>query len=260
MPFVDSAGIPIYYEVVGDGFPLILQTGGGGDGSMWRDGGYLDGLTQFRCILLDHRGHGKSGKPREVTAHTVDRYAADALAVLDALQIERAAFWGYSAGAWTGFQLAAAAPDRIAAVIASGVIGEKDFDIPEEQEDAARFADEVRRRGLGPVIAEGVREEGFDCPDWFMAQMTSTDDEMFALQVLGSAQWHGPWSLLPQIQCPVLLLAGALEDPEDHNARAAVILPNGRSITFPALGHIGAYVRSDLALAEVMPFLEAITG
>jgi pimeloyl-ACP methyl ester carboxylesterase len=258
MPYVESEGVPIYYEVIGDGFPIVLQTGGGGDGTMWVEGGYVAGLDEFRCILLDHRGHGRSGRPLDPAAHRVEQYAADVLAVLDSLQIDRAAYWGYSAGATVGYALAATRPDRVAALIASGVIGSTDLDAPEERRDAELMADEARRRGLGTMIAEAGEEAGETYPPWFLAQMAATDDEMFALQLLAARAWHGPWSVLPRIKCPVLMLVGALEDPEGHNQRAASSMARARCATFPDLDHITAYVRSDLALAEAVPFLREI--
>src|SRR5438046_4911378 len=117
MPFVDSSGVRIYFEVTGTGFPVVLHTGGGGDGTMWEQGGYVEGLDGFRCVLIDHRGHGRSDKPQGVENHLMERYVDDVLAVLDALQIERAAFWGYSAGSWVGYALAAAHPERVACLI-----------------------------------------------------------------------------------------------------------------------------------------------
>jgi pimeloyl-ACP methyl ester carboxylesterase len=97
-------------------------------------------------------------------------------------------------------------------------------------------------------------------PDWFLQQMASTDGEMFALEILGSALWHGPWSVLEDIHCPVLMLVGELEDPEGDNPRAASRMADARCVTFPGLGHIGAYVRSDLALAEAVPFLRQVAN
>jgi hypothetical protein len=87
--------------------------------------------------------------------------------------------------------------------------------------------------------------------------MRETDPEMFALELLGESKWRGPWSILHQIQCPVLMFAGELEDPEDNNGRAASVLHDGRSVTFEGLGHVGAFLRSDLALSRAMPFLSA---
>lgn len=261
MSYVDNQGVEIYYEVVGDeGSPLVMQTGGGGDHEMWREGGYVDGLRDCRLVLLDHRGHGRSGKPLGVEAHHVDRYVADVLAVLDALSIDRAAFWGYSAGTWTGYALAAAYPDRISALVASGVISPSDRDSLEGRAAAASDAAEVRSRGLGAVIADAQAEEGMTFPRWFLRQMEETDREMFTLEVLGAAEWRGPWSLLPHITAPTLMLVGALEDPDGDNPCAAALMPHARCVTFPALGHVGAYVRSDLALAEAVPFLREVAG
>jgi pimeloyl-ACP methyl ester carboxylesterase len=87
--------------------------------------------------------------------------------------------------------------------------------------------------------------------------MVDTDREMFALELLGAAEWRGPWSILHQIQCPVLMLVGELEDPEGNNRRAAADLRSARSVTFQGLGHVGAHLRSDLALAQAVPFFRA---
>ena len=180
------------------------------------------------------------------------------LAVLDALQIERAAFWGYSAGSWVGYALAAAHPERVACLIASGAIGPRDYCEPEERLDAEESAELCRMYGLGHMIKELEEAEGLTFPAWFWQQMTGTDSEMFALQVLGAAQWRGPWSLLDRIKVSVLMLVGELEDPQGDNLRAASTLSSARCITFDGLGHVGAYLRSDLALAYAVPFVKAL--
>jgi pimeloyl-ACP methyl ester carboxylesterase len=227
---------------------------------MWEQGGYVSGLEGFRLILLDHRGHGRSGKPTDLEAHRVERYVDDVIAVLDNLDIERAAFWGYSGGATVGYALAASHPNRIAGLVLQGSIGDGDYDRSEEQEPTRATAEEARRRGLAAMIKDGEAAEGMTFPDWFLQQMASTDGEMFALEILGSALWYGPWSVLEDIHCPVLMLVGEREDPEGDNPRAASRMANARCVTFPGLGHIGAYVRSDLALAEAVPFLRRIAN
>jgi pimeloyl-ACP methyl ester carboxylesterase len=147
-------------------------------------------------------------------------------------------------------------PGRIAAFIAQGAIGEGDNDTPENQVAIDEMARAAREYGVGRFV-EGAFDDD-EVPQWFMEQMRSTDAEMFALQVLGAANWHGPWSVLEQIRCPVLMLVGEREDPEGDNPRAADLIPNARCVTFPGLGHLEAYVRSDLALAEAVPFLRRV--
>lgn len=258
MPWTDVSGVAIHYDVVGDGYPVVLHTGGGGGGRMWRDGGYVQGLDAFQCILLDHRGHGESDKPVGQDAHDIERYVDDVLSVLDALSIDRAAFWGYSAGGWVGYALASMYPHRVAGLITSGAIPAFDFDTLDVQQHYAAMADAVREHGLGPLVAQWGAEEGIVVPEWFMTAMETTNREMFALEVIGATTWSGPRSALDKIQCPVLMLVGELEDEEDPVTRGTDRLRHAHCITFPGLGHIGAFVHSGLALDHAVPFLEEI--
>ncbi len=257
MPLIDSLGVKIHFTVDGDGFPIILHTGAGGDATMWQQAGYVAGLPGLRCILIDHRGHGKSDRPAGLENHAMDCYVRDIIALLDALHIERAAFWGYSSGCSVGYALAATRPERVAALIASGTIGARDYSEPEERAHVERRAAQVREHGLGDLIKGLEQTEATTFPAWFFRQMVETDREMFALELLGESMWRGPWSILHQIQCPVLMLAGELEDPEGNNRRAASVLRDAQSVTFQGLGHVGAYLRSELALCHARPFLRA---
>jgi pimeloyl-ACP methyl ester carboxylesterase len=117
-------GTRLHYQIEGDGPPLVLHLGAGCDAGLWRAAGYLEPLaTSHRCILFDHRGHGLSDKPRGAEAHHINRYVADVVALLDHLSLERAAFWGYSAGISVGLKVAEENPTRIGALIGSGGLG-----------------------------------------------------------------------------------------------------------------------------------------
>ena len=257
MPLVDSLGVKIHVAVEGDGFPIILHTGAAGDATMWQQAGYVAGLHGLRCVLMDHRGHGKSDRPAGLENHAVDCYVADIIAVLDELGIARAAFWGYSSGCSVGFALAANHPERVAALIASGAIGRRDYSEPDECGQIERRAALVRQHGLNDLIKGLEQTEATTFPDWFWRQVIETDREMFALEILGESMWRGPWSVLHQIHSPVLFLAGESEDSEGNNQRAASIMPDAIAVTFRGLGHVSAYLRSDLALSHAVPFLRA---
>src|SRR5437763_6349690 len=121
MSTTTSDGIRIHYEIEGDGPPLILQHGFSQSLADWRVAGYVDRLKDHcRVILVDARGHGQSDKPHDRAAYSGERHAADIVAVLDALELPQADYWGYSMGGWIGFALAHHAPQRLRRLVLGG--------------------------------------------------------------------------------------------------------------------------------------------
>ncbi|HVD01519.1 MAG TPA: hypothetical protein VNG93_10310 [Candidatus Dormibacteraeota bacterium] len=59
---------------------------------------------------------------------------------------------------------------------------------------------------------------------------------------------------------PTLVLAGELEDPEDETEVAVAWMPNACWVRLAGLGHLNAFLRSDLALPHVTEFLAQNTG
>ena len=63
MPYAKNQGVNIHYEVEGSGPPIVLQHSFTSSLNRWRECGYVDALSaDFKLILIDARGHGKSGK------------------------------------------------------------------------------------------------------------------------------------------------------------------------------------------------------
>ena len=255
MAEVSSDGVAIHYEVEGAGPPILLHTGGGGDLEMWRQAGYVEGLDGLRIMLMDHRGHGRSGRPRKLEDHRIIRHVGDVLAVGDALGLERFAFFGYSGGSEVGYAVAARHPDRIAALVGLGAVGGPD-ESPEDRRDRAAA---VRAHGMTTLV-HGLRAAEVAIPEWFELQMLGTDPEKFALALEGWADWDGAWSAFPQIQSETLVLVGELEEGPGREAAAnaeaaAAMMPRGRAVILPGLGHVAAFTRSDLVLPHVRAFL-----
>lgn len=71
----------------------------------------------YRVVSLDLLGHGESDRPEDMTQHSMQLYAAQALALLDHLEAEQAAFLGTSLGANTTLELAVIAPERIRGMV-----------------------------------------------------------------------------------------------------------------------------------------------
>src|SRR5260370_23872195 len=172
-------GTRLHYEVRADGPPLVLHLGPGCDAGLWRAAGYLDPLaTSHRCILFDHRGHGLSDKPRGAEAHHINRYVADVVALLDHLSLERAAFWGYSAGMSVGLKVAEENPTRISALIGSGGLGRATPD--QLREIVARRAPERRAYGREQKLGGFYRRGSQPGPQRTKARMPAAERHRFA--------------------------------------------------------------------------------
>jgi len=254
MPFATSPdGVRIHYEIEGAGSWLVLQTGGAGDATMWRDAGYMDVLAgSYRCILLDHRGHGRSDCPATAAAHRIERYVSDVISVLDAVGAQRAAFWCYSQGADIGLELAANHGARLAALITSGVVD--DPDPAAAQHEVLEALGDLRERGWDAIVPD---YQNADIPAWFKRHIAATDPRMLELWWEANGN-RTPWARLPLIDVPVFMVVGEEEDPHGWNAEAAGRMPRAEVLRLAGQDHLSAYARADLVLPGVMRFLTAV--
>lgn len=117
-----SDGVLIHVLEQGSGTPVVLLHGmTGSAASNYGQTGLIERLARtHRVVAIDFRGHGKSGRPLEPDAYQPDRLVRDVLEVLDARQLERAHFVGYSAGGWTIRRLISAAPERVLSATLGG--------------------------------------------------------------------------------------------------------------------------------------------
>ena len=119
--YVERDGIKIFYEVFGDGEPtvLLLPTWSLIHSRQWKmQIPYLS--RHCRVITFDGRGNGRSDRPTAAEAYAESEFAADALAVMDANQTERAIIVAFSLGAQRGLLLAADHPERVEAAVFIG--------------------------------------------------------------------------------------------------------------------------------------------
>ena len=77
---------------------------------------------RFRCITYDGRGNGKSDRPADAAAYSLDNYLADAIAVMDATDAGKAIVVGLSFGGMLACLLAAHHPERVKAAILVGTV------------------------------------------------------------------------------------------------------------------------------------------
>ena len=111
--FVERDSVRLYYEVYGRGEPTIflLPTWSIIHSRQWKM--QIPFLARhFRVLTFDGRGSGRSESPPDAEAYNGEEYVADAIAIMDRTQTERAVLVGFSRSGSTAIMQAAAHPDR----------------------------------------------------------------------------------------------------------------------------------------------------
>ena len=127
MPFVDSGGARIWYTEQGTGFPMLTLAPGGmrSGASLW-DAAAINPLTayagQYTMIAMDQRNAGQSAGPLEA-GDPWGAYAADQLAVMDHLGIDRFLVFGCCIGGPFILKLCELAPERVVAAVLEQPVG-----------------------------------------------------------------------------------------------------------------------------------------
>jgi pimeloyl-ACP methyl ester carboxylesterase len=119
--YVERDGVRVFYEAYGEGEPAIffLPTWAIAHSRLWK--GQVPYFSRHtRVLTLDPRGNGRSDRPTDPAAHGDREVLADAIAVMDATETDRAIVVGLSDGGWFASVLAALHPDRVAGAVLIG--------------------------------------------------------------------------------------------------------------------------------------------
>ncbi|MER6912423.1 alpha/beta hydrolase [Streptomyces sp. NPDC000594] len=255
----------------GDRAPgVLLLHGLMGRGSHWAaTARWLS--ARHRAVALDQRGHGHSGKPAD-GPFTREVFVADAAAAIEQLGLGPVVVIGHAMGALTAWQLAAARPDLVRAVVLSemrasalGAASQREWEswfrswpLP-----FATLADARRWFGADdPVLERPNPARG----DFFAEVMTEETDgrrpvfsrrQMLAARSAWAHDAH--WEELAQVRCPALVVRGL--DGELGRAEATEmvrVLPYGQYAEVDGAGHLVHYDQPEGWRAVVEPFLAAL--
>lgn len=96
MPYVKTNDIITYYEIYGKGYPLVFIHGAWSDHGIWKP--QIEYFSRsYEVIVYDLRGRGKTGKS-ETKKYSLELFADDLEALLEALSIEKPIICGRSLG------------------------------------------------------------------------------------------------------------------------------------------------------------------
>jgi len=247
MPFALNGGVRIHYETAGGGPALVLHHGTMGSGPDWVDLGYVEALRdRHTVILIDARGHGQSDKPHDGAAYDLALRAADVVAVLDDLHLQRADFLGYSMGGWIGFGLARHFPERFNSFILGGAhpYAENTQAIRDRMpNDPAAFAAGIEKT-YGALLTP-ARRARLLANDLVALRALTTDRDDIA-------------NVLPTMTMPSFIFCGEL-DPRLAQARqAASEMPNAIFLGLPGCDHVGTTRRTEIIIPRIKAFLREV--
>ena len=219
MPMLKLKDSEIYYEVHGDGAPLLFCSVTGLDHQAWKFHQVAEFSRDHKVILFDYRGTGKSSKA--VQKYSIKMFTDDAAALLDHLDVEQAIVCGHSMGGVVAQLLALDYPGKVKKLIlaSSGTSHPGANGIP-----LAMCRDMVRQ-GFEGYIREHTIETGWT--KGFVAKNPALIEEFLRVRMSGIAplenylyfvlarQEHDHTARLKEINVPTLVLVG---DDENHGA------------------------------------------
>jgi pimeloyl-ACP methyl ester carboxylesterase len=256
---VERDGVRVAWEQFGSGSPTILfmPTWSLVHSRCWKaQVPYL--ARHFRVVTFDPRGNGASDRPSDPAAYAESEFAADALAVMDATDTERAGVVCWSRGAQRTLLLAAEHPERVLGTVFIGPALPLAPVSPERGAYMSRFSERLDTdEGWAKWNVHYWRRDYRGFLEFFIGEMfcephstkqiedaigwgLETDPETLAATVLG------PWidsaertlELCEQVSCPVLVIHGEkdlLRPAAIGRALAEAI--DGRFVGLPGSGH-----------------------
>lgn len=162
--FLNANGIDLYYEIIGEGTPIIFLHGNGEDHSIFYRAAYAM-KDQYRVYLLDSRGHGQSSHVD--TLHYSDM-AEDVAAFIQTLDIENPLICGFSDGGIVALLVAAQYPELVDAIITCGANsnpqGIKKRFLMEMQKDYQETGNELARLMVSEPNIDNLTLRKIVCP------------------------------------------------------------------------------------------------
>jgi len=266
MPRVSVNGVSLYYEVAGHGSPLVLAHGFACGLRMW-DPQVKALARSWRVVTYDLRGHGISGAPADAAAYSQPISVADLRALLEHLEIRRAAVGGLSMGGNIALNFALAHPEMVTALVVADT-GAGSDETADWVATAHAFADALERDGL-----ETFADAALSNPLFARYAAQGPAAERFIRACLMTHRARGLahtarevlakrptiYSLAPRLRdlsVPTLLIVGEQDEPcvKVHRFIADTI-PGARHVVIPGVGHLTNLEAPDAFNRAVSTFL-----
>jgi pimeloyl-ACP methyl ester carboxylesterase len=247
MPFTDSSGVRIHYELRGTstGAPLVLVHGYTASGrTQWELTGVTKDLAaRHRMLLVDVRGHGESEKPHDAARYSLALLASDVLAAMDDSGFERADLGGYSMGAMIAMELLLEHGGRFDRAILGGMGAV----FPRSRKENCRDEEDGDARRYWPGPVETLKSWAYFARHYDYRAMRALAGRTFSNGPVDVARLH-------EITHPVLAVCGTRDRFCPGTRILAERIPDCRRVLVPGVGHI-ATARDPRYRAAIAEFL-----
>ncbi len=260
---IEANGITVNYELVGpETAPAVtlIHALRYDLGMWWQQVPVL--APKYRVLSYDIRGHGRSSKP--AGPYSLELYAEDLRALLEALGIKRSHLVGLSIGGMIPQALAIAHPEVVSSMVLANTAS--DFKAPRraEFEERARTAE---TRGMAALVEYGMehsftppfREQHPDIVERFRQTALRNDSLAYAAAARAVGALHFVDDL-HRVECPTLILAGAA-DTGTTTEMAEVMqqrIPRCRLQIIPQAAHLSAVEQAEAFNKAMLEFLTEV--
>jgi pimeloyl-ACP methyl ester carboxylesterase len=263
VPFIPVGDLDIYYELAGEGHPLVMIMGLTGSLDWW-DPELLGSLAgRYRVLVFDNRGAGRTVTPVEGYI-TTGMMADDTAGLMDAMGIDRAHVLGVSMGGMIAQELALDHPEKVDRLVLSATNCGKSGSVFATRDVLKKLAD---RSGTPEEQVDSFCRLTF-CEEW----LESHEEEVqaFSSRYLASPvaddnaarQFQATVTFdacerIPRIDRPTLVAHGT-EDiliPPENSRIIAGRIPGAKLIEYEGAGHGFIWERREEFLRDLREFL-----
>ena len=256
MPWSRSNGLNIFYELAGEGPPLVLLHANPFDHTMW-----LYQIAHFSrrytVVAIDLRGYGRSDKPEH--PFTFADMANDILAVVRDLGFARIALAGVSIGAALALQIALDRPDLVrAAILVGGESGSPAVFNTLAADYAARPIAEQRIAHLRMIVGDDFA--GTPMGRYLLEAFLETTPQLSGKsigQIFAARAAVNLQGRLAAMTVPTLVINGANDVSLESGRYTASHIPNAQHRIVPEAGHVCCIEKPETFDRFVFEFLEA---
>lgn len=236
MPSVTVQGSSIYYELAGNGPPLVFLHGNPGTHRLWRyQQDYFK--ARYKTVALDMRGFGRSDKPIGADYHPF-ALARDVAGFIERLDLGRPVLAGLSMGSMVGLSLALEHPDRIGGLILAGATSDRrDRDPQQELQRLAQSGFDLYLRNL--VTSWYMPGADAELIEWTLAEVKTTELHVRQATIRALASFHVT-DRLHEIRIPTLVMAGEKDvtAPADRALTIRERVPGAELVMIPDAAHM----------------------